>query len=135
MRKQVVERFGQETAEQLIVLGDVYVNGDYLKNVRFEEYFCAWCGVKHVKLWRPYRRPAHALLCIICASTHEEEKVDGMNEKGEMVTCFGMTSEIGNFVPAIPKVDFNFYNRCFWAFGFAPQPALKWWQDLPTFPE
>lgn len=79
-------------------------------------YKCSKCGIRGVKLWRPYNSFNIELLCAACAEIDQKKKVD--LEKSD---------QIGWFIPAVPSEDGVGY----WGYTSVPQAGVDWWKKLP----
>ncbi len=96
-------------------------------------YVCHDCGAKNCKLWMDCRAPIseQVLLCANCAAKNQEREVSEMNRYGMYPSDFGLTNQIGCYVPAVPTKT----NNGFCNYLALPQLGKEWWQRLPTFPE
>ena len=91
-------------------------------------YWCAGCGAGKIKLWRPHLTEKQTLLCAVCAAKDQFRSIAGINEDGKYISSFGLTDQIGIFVPAIPMKSGLEY----WVYSKASPEANKWWRSLPT---
>lgn len=133
------EAYSKVTSPSMRPLNPVAVPACNLKKVTMimnhsesktpENYICAECGTKGVKLWREHAvTPNHQVLrCVECACKKAcvtgTVGIDGRIklESGEM------TDQIGSLLPAIPTKELDGY----WAYVSVPEKYIDWWKALP----
>lgn len=96
-------------------------------------YVCSKCGVEGVKLWRQWNTMASDinLLCAMCASHDQEERLTDLDERGYHTDEWSSRScLIGSLAPAVPTEEGDTY----WGFTSVPDGPLNWWYSLPNFP-
>jgi hypothetical protein len=91
-----------------------------MREVRYDEepedYVCVNCGIRGVKLWRPYQTSDVVLTCMDCT------------EKKEGKPCrLPGTDQIGWSIPAVPTPD----GETYWGYTSVPDAGCRWWDKLP----
>lgn len=98
-------------------------------------YVCTKCGATNCKLWRDtadLREPD--LFCAYCVFEVAGKPVTPIDAEGwRREPSFGsMTDTVGWYVPAAPMDPDAL---AFWRYTSAPDDAVAWWKNLPTYPE
>lgn len=95
-------------------------------------YKCKECGAENCKLWREYNVVAshNDLRCCPCA-LKAEGRQGPVGQDGRLMSEYGLTDQIGGLIPAAPTDD----GETFWGYTSVPDDRVKWWKDLPTYPE
>lgn len=103
---------------------------DYSKIETPEDYKCSCCGASNVKLWRDSGPIASEieLLCARCASIKSGDSISNITNEGIHEVAFGITDQIGDYLPAVPLED----RKSFWQYTAVPHKAAQWWKSLPT---
>jgi|SRR6185295_5247290 len=91
-------------------------------------YVCGNCMTSGCKLWRESATSAPQLRCCDCAAKQCKRDIAGLDETGRYPGKFGMTDQIGWFVPAVPSPN----NLSFYTYTGVPDAAIAWWRSLPT---
>lgn len=96
-----------------------------------EDYKCGNCGATGCKLWVEYQgRVSPRFFCAICAAQDQGKSIGDIDADGRHTSAFGLTDQIGWFVPAVPDEG----GAGYWFDGLAPQEGVDWWRRLPTLP-
>ncbi len=105
-------------------------NGRYLGGTAPSNYTCCQCHAHGVKLWRRYQSYSVGLLCARCAAADQRKDISGLCSDGRYPSEFGLTDQIGWFIPAVPCED----SGDWWGYTSVPGPGVDWWRNLPNFP-
>lgn len=101
---------------------------NYSKQKVSKDYKCEKCKIQGVKLWRVYQSSYPGLLCANCVMS--DQKKDGLiNNEGRRKGKYGMTDQVGSYVPAVPCEHMDTY----WGYSSVPENGCQWWRNLPTY--
>ncbi len=105
---------------------------DYSKLEVPPDYRCGSCGTDGVKLWRYGSTFKVELRCAACAV--KEVAAEGDMKPDAVVGCdgkivweYGLSDQIGSFVPAVPSESNDGY---YW-YTSVPPGGVAWWKRLP----
>lgn len=103
-----------------------------------ENYVCARCGVKGIKLWRLYQTFLNhqELTCAVCAAAAEGCSIADIDAEGKRTDTSAYqvpdpryrTDSIGWRIPAVPTEAGDTY----WGYSAVPPAGVTWWHRLPT---
>ena len=106
-----------------------------------QDYVCAGCKARGLKLWRDYNTMASAceLKCAACvtpaqaayeAKTYTEQNCDYLGTlDADGVFMFRGGDQLGGLVPAVPTPE----GDTFWGYTSVPDEDVRWWYTLPTY--
>lgn len=102
---------------------------DYSKNEAPEDYTCSKCGVRGLKLWRPYMTTMDGLelFCARCAALVSGDDISTIGANGVRQGKYGPSDQIGGCVPAVPTME-----GTYWGYTSIPPEGVFWWKKLPT---
>lgn len=96
-----------------------------------ESYCCLKCRKTGVKLWhKAFNTALQQMFCADCTATLTGRCLDELTKEGRIESPHGgLTSRIGQFVPAIPAEDTGQFH----SYKYTPRNATLWWESLSNF--
>ena len=110
--------------------------GNSLSLVMRARMVCGHCGAKGCKMWREYQTCSDytKILCGPCAL--KDQKKTGVIDAGGYIRdeeIGGLRcDQIGWMAPAVPTSAAE--EDTFWGYTSVPEPGVRWWRNLPSYP-